>query len=146
MTPRHVLVAALACLGIYLIALGHPAPAVPEAPGPQLLKVDSDGEPATVSDEEFGALMEQGGELYIKNCSACHGSNGEGGVGPAHAGNENLADTEHVLVTIHEGLGFMPPFASTLNDEQIAAVATYIRNSWGNEFGAITAEESAALR
>jgi mono/diheme cytochrome c family protein len=40
----------------------------------------------------------------------------------------------------------MPQFAGTLKDAQIAAVATYIRNSWGNEFGAITEAESAALR
>lgn len=95
---------------------------------------------------ELEALMAKGLELYVMNCSACHGANGQGGVGPAHAGNQNLADTQHVLHTVHEGKGFMPPFAKTLNDEQIAAVATYIRNAWGNDFGPVTPEESAALR
>ncbi len=156
MTPRHLLVATLASLGLCLIALGHPAPAPLANPGALLIHVAGDGEPAgeastepaapAVTAAEFEALMTQGRELYIMNCSACHGSNGQGGVGPAHAGNQNLADTQHVLTIIHEGSGFMPQFAGTLKDAQIAAVATYIRNSWGNEFGAITEAESAALR
>jgi mono/diheme cytochrome c family protein len=39
----------------------------------------------------------------------------------------------------------MPPF-NGLSDRQVAAVATYIRNSWGNEFGIVTEAQIAAYR
>lgn len=156
MNNHRFLATAVACLGICLVALGHPAPASNPNADPQLVHVSGDGDPAAeapstpttppMDPAELEALMAKGLELYVMNCSACHGANGQGGVGPAHAGNQNLADTQHVLHTIHEGKGFMPPFAKTLNDEQIAAVATYIRNAWGNDFGPVTPEESAALR
>ena len=31
----------------------------------------------------------------------------------------------------------MPPFATELSDEDIAAVLSYIRNAWGNRAGAV---------
>jgi len=40
----------------------------------------------------------------------------------------------------------MPAFYWKLDDEQIAAVATYARNSWGNEAAAISADDVARLR
>jgi hypothetical protein len=40
----------------------------------------------------------------------------------------------------------MPSFAKTLNNDQIAAVATYIRNSWGNSFGPVDAQQVLATR
>jgi mono/diheme cytochrome c family protein len=39
----------------------------------------------------------------------------------------------------------MPPFPQ-LDDTQLAAVATYIRNSWGNSFGGVSPEEVTAIR
>jgi mono/diheme cytochrome c family protein len=33
----------------------------------------------------------------------------------------------------------MPPFATELGDEDIAAVLSYIRNAWGNRAGAVQA-------
>jgi mono/diheme cytochrome c family protein len=32
----------------------------------------------------------------------------------------------------------MPPLGQDLNDAQIAAVVTFIRNGWGNQAGAVT--------
>jgi mono/diheme cytochrome c family protein len=40
----------------------------------------------------------------------------------------------------------MPGFAAKLNDEQVAAVATYVRNSWGNKAGAVLAKDVTKLR
>ena len=34
----------------------------------------------------------------------------------------------------------MPPFAHQLDDQQAAAVLTYIRKSWGNEASAVSPE------
>ncbi len=33
----------------------------------------------------------------------------------------------------------MPPFGQILNDSDIAMLVSYIRNSWGNEAGSVTA-------
>jgi len=32
----------------------------------------------------------------------------------------------------------MPPFSQVLSDEEIAQVAGYVRNSWGNQGGKVT--------
>ena len=40
----------------------------------------------------------------------------------------------------------MPAFAWVLNDDQVAAVLTYIRNSWGNSAPAVTASEAGKAR
>ena len=40
----------------------------------------------------------------------------------------------------------MPPFAQSLSDDEIAAVVTYIRVSWGNSGGAVSAKEANELR
>jgi cytochrome c oxidase subunit 2 len=34
--------------------------------------------------------------------------------------------------------GAMPPIGASWSDEQIAAVATYVRNTWGNKFGGVS--------
>ncbi len=39
----------------------------------------------------------------------------------------------------------MPGFGG-LSDDEVAAVATFVRSSWGNEFGPVTAAEVAAER
>jgi mono/diheme cytochrome c family protein len=40
----------------------------------------------------------------------------------------------------------MPPFAQALSDDEVAAVVTYIRTSWGNRGSAISASDANALR
>jgi mono/diheme cytochrome c family protein len=40
----------------------------------------------------------------------------------------------------------MPPWRPTLTDEQIAAVATYVRNSFGNKASAVKPETVAKIR
>jgi mono/diheme cytochrome c family protein len=42
--------------------------------------------------------------------------------------------------------GSMPAYASDLSDQEVADVATYIRNSWGNSASAVTASQVAAAR
>jgi len=93
------------------------------------------------------AVMSEGETVYLTNCAACHQPNGEGlGTFPALAGNDKLADVDFVIDRIVNGAGTMPGFGAQLDDQQVAAVATYIRNSWGNAFGPVTADEVAAKR
>jgi mono/diheme cytochrome c family protein len=40
----------------------------------------------------------------------------------------------------------MPPFAQVLSDEEVAAVVTYIRVSWGNHGTLVTPREANAMR
>ena len=40
----------------------------------------------------------------------------------------------------------MPPFAYDLNDQEIAAIVTYIRQSWGNSASAVSPIEVGAAR
>jgi mono/diheme cytochrome c family protein len=40
----------------------------------------------------------------------------------------------------------MPAFAWVLNDDQVAAVLTYIRNSWGNTAPAVAAGDASKAR
>ena len=84
----------------------------------------------------------EGARLYIDNCSGCHQSNGRGiqNVIPPLASNPaviapNGADIVKVII---RGIGSrngyipMPSFASRLNDEEIAQLSNYVRDSWGN--------------
>ncbi|QFU74183.1 cytochrome c oxidase subunit II [Halioglobus maricola] len=83
-------------------------------------------------------LMEQGKSVYDRNCLACHGANGEGGVGTAIAGSP-IATGElggHLDVGINGVPGTaMQAFGPQLNDVDMAAVITYQRNAFGNNMG-----------
>lgn len=92
-------------------------------------------------------LMAQGEQLYSQaGCSSCHGGDGGGNQGPAFAGNEQLQETEYVAGMILHGRGGMPGFGGRLADEEIASVATYIRNSWENDFGLLSPQEVQGQR
>lgn len=99
--------------------------------------------PKTTATEPMAAaaqkpeLIKQGEKLFTDNCVFCHGSRGEGGSGPVLAGNKKLADADAVVKQILFGGHFMPPFKDKLSDKEVAAVATFIRNSWGNDFGVV---------
>jgi mono/diheme cytochrome c family protein len=98
--------------------------------------------------------MKLGRHLYEVNCAACHRSTGSGVAGmiPALAGSASLqaAGTASLIrtvllgdraaITAHAPTGAaMPAFSWKLSDEQIAAVLTYSRNSWGNAASRVSA-------
>ena len=107
------------------------------------------------------ALAGPGAKLYEQHCADCHGERGEGvaAIYPALAGNRAVAmhtpaNAVHLVV---EG-GFapatagnprpfgMPPFATVLNDDEVAQVLTFVRRSWGNAAPAVTALEVSRYR
>lgn len=89
----------------------------------------------------------RGAEIYKQSgCVVCHGGFGTGGFGPKLAGDPLLVIEPFVTAQIILGRGQMPPFGDKLSDEQIAAVAQYIRNSWGNDFGPVTPKDVADTR
>jgi mono/diheme cytochrome c family protein len=100
-----------------------------------------------------------GKEEYLV-CQACHGENGAGmpGAFPPLAGSEWVTgDARKPIAIILHGLqgpinvngvaynGVMASW-SQLSDEQIAAILTYERSSWGNTASPVTAAEVAAVR
>ena len=93
-------------------------------------------------------LMSEGGPLFARNCSPCHGNNGQGEAGPKLAGNPFVATPGNIITQIFQGNEDhgMPPFADLLNDRQIAAIATFVRNSWGNSFGIVTPDMVKGIR
>ncbi|MDP5070812.1 MAG: cytochrome c oxidase subunit II [Congregibacter sp.] len=83
-------------------------------------------------------LMDRGKAVYARACLACHGANGEGGVGNAIAGSA-VATGElggHLNIGINGVAGSaMQAFGGQINDVEMAAVITYQRNAFGNNMG-----------
>ena len=91
-------------------------------------------------------FAQNGEQLYSQQgCSGCHGANGKGGIGPALAGDQNLKKASNAYNQILHGGGGMPAY-NQLSNAQIAALSTYIRTSWGNNFGKVTAQQVAQQR
>lgn len=83
-------------------------------------------------------LMTRGKEVYQRNCLACHGANGEGGVGtPIAASPVATGDLgSHLDIGINGVPGTaMQAFGAQINDVEMAAVITYQRNAFGNNMG-----------
>jgi mono/diheme cytochrome c family protein len=96
--------------------------------------------PALAQDESIDELIDEGGPLFEDNCSVCHGTRGEGtGNGPTLGGNTNVKDRALVVNQVLWGDSDhgMPSFVDVLNDREIAAIATFVRNSWGNDYGIV---------
>lgn len=88
-----------------------------------------------------------GQKIFMEaRCFACHGEYGFGGAGPRFRHNRFLGLTDYVVGQILIGRDIMPAFGTILNDDQVAAVASYIRNSWGNNFGAVQPQQVAGIR
>lgn len=95
-------------------------------------------------------------QLYTETCSACHQPSGEGitGAFPPLAGSKIVNDPDpNILVQIilsgydaRPEFGAMPGFSDLLTDEEIAAIATHERESWGNKAPAVTPEQVAEIR
>lgn len=82
--------------------------------------------------------VERGKKVYEASCVACHGANGEGGVGKPIAGSKvAIGPVEHHMSVAVNGVPgtAMQAFGGILNDLDMAAVLTYQRNAFGNNMG-----------
>jgi len=82
-------------------------------------------------------LLAKGEQIYNSTCAACHLPTGLGvpGVFPALAGSKIATGPieDHLNIIINGKTGTaMAAFGKQLNDADIATVATYERNAWGN--------------
>ena len=141
LSTQHLTDADLRAIAVYLNAL------------------DSDEASASAAPSE--AEMAAGEAIYFDNCSACHVSDGSGVprfFAPiAGSGKVNNVDPTTVIRVILEGAQAvptdarpsplsMPAFDWKLTDAQIAAVASYIRASWGNRAPPVSPRDVTALR
>jgi mono/diheme cytochrome c family protein len=140
---QHLSEPDLAAMAGYLTSLAapgdpHPAPAAPP-----------------------DAVMKQGEKLYAQHCADCHGKDGRGapGIYPPLAGNRALtmdAPVNAIRIVLNGGFPpstagnprpyGMPPYNPLLSDEQVAAVVSYVRASWGNAARVVTPAEVNAYR
>ena len=111
-------------------------------------------------------LFKLGKTIYSKEgyCATCHQADGNGLTAsgfPPLAGTKWVQGNEERLIKIalkglmgpievngkqYPGQVPMTPFAGLLNDKEVAAVLTYVRNSFGNKASAITPEKVKEVR
>lgn len=112
------------------------------------------------------AIWLKGAEIYQRDghCITCHQPNGRGlpvaGFPPLDGTKWVNGDTERLIKLTLNGLhgpievkgktypGFVPmtQFRGLLNNEEIAAVLTYVRNNFGNRADPVDAQEVAEIR
>ena len=105
--------------------------------------------------------MVAGAAIYRDTCAGCHKIDGSGVpyLIPDLAGSAAVASrqaTTVLQVILHGGASVatreeptgpqMPSYAWQLDDAQVAAVATYVRNSWGHAAGAVPESAARAAR
>lgn len=115
-------------------------------------------------DKEDDVLQQEalsaGGELYNTYCASCHQGDGKGAPPryPPLAGTEWVTGDKQRLISIilnglekpievkGESYSNAMPQHSFLSNEEVAAVATYIRQNFGNNASAVGAEDVGAVR
>ena len=116
------------------------------------------GAPRADRPASWAALGEQ---VYGNKCAACHQLTGQGlpGVFPPLKGSTVVTasdPTDHIRTVLRglsgkpiNGVAYatpMPAFADQLTDEELAAVLSYERSSWGNQAPAVKPEDVLARR
>nr|WP_242539086.1 cytochrome c [Trinickia acidisoli] len=103
-----------------------------------------------------------GAQLFVGNCASCHNWTGQGVGGAAplaypsliHNSAVGVADAGNLAMVILYGVNrrtkdvhvMMPGFGDELNDDQIAAIANYVTQHFGDPKATMTAADVAKLR
>ena len=122
-----------------------------------------DSEPPPTSQARLVApnVMELGRKVYGQQCAMCHGEEGKGhppGLPPL-AGNQSItmaSPVNSIRMVLNGGYApgtrknprpyGMPPFNHILNDDEAAAVVTYIRVAWENSGTPVSPAQVNELR
>jgi len=106
-------------------------------------------------------VLQRGAVVYGEHCAQCHGDGGEGAFPayPALARNPSLTTplpANAIKAVLYGGYPAataanprpfgMPPYVGKLSDQDIAAVVTYVRASWGNGGGRVSTLEIERFR
>lgn len=106
-------------------------------------------------------VMQTGQKVYAAQCAMCHGDEGKGmpPALPPLAGNQSItmsSPVNSIRMVLNGGYApgtkknprphGMPPFNHILNDEEVAAVVTYIRVAWNNNGTPVTPAQANELR
>ena len=151
-TPVPKTVIALICLTL-LWAVGYIISARPnDAPELGDRRTTADLMPRAAGAGAAAAI--DGAQIFASQCAACHQANGAGlpGVFPPLAGSEwvQAKETLPANILLHgitgkltvKGVAYngqMPNFGDKMSDQEIAAVLSYARSSFGNSAGKVDA-------
>lgn len=142
-------------IAVYLLSLPAPEAAATDTAQRQERLARTTRELADARPTSLGA------RLYLDNCVGCHRVDGQGDphTFPALAANtaitgENATSLIHVILagsampsTQHAPTPLsMPGFAWRLSDEEVAALATFVRGSWDNQADPVSADDVAQVR
>jgi cytochrome c oxidase cbb3-type subunit 2 len=148
-------------LAAYLLSLRVDVP-LPDAPvtppGGSYASAGGESQAGSGQDVTFA----RGRAVYGSLCGLCHGNDGLGKPGqvPPLAGSEwvNSKEVQRLARISLAGLNgqiqaegkdwnlSMPAMGAALSDADLAAVLSFIRQSWGNQAGAVTADDVTAVR
>jgi mono/diheme cytochrome c family protein len=126
-----------------------------------LPKRDADPLPTSQARLVQPSVMESGRKIYDRQCSICHGSDGKGHppAYPPLAGNQSItmaSPVNSIRMVLNGGYApgtsknprphGMPPFSHILDDDEVAAVVTYIRVAWDNSGAPVAPAQVPELR
>ena len=117
---------------------------------------------AALASGAFMAAPGSDGEaIYLSRCMSCHQVDGMGiaGVFPPLVETDWVrGDRGRLIRLVLDGMmgevkvngvvysGAMPPWKAFLSDDEVAELLTYIREAWGNDASAVTAQQVALVR
>jgi cytochrome c551 len=110
-------------------------------------------------DPKFRQYYNKGQQLYGQHCSNCHQDDGTGfkSIYPPLAKSDYMNANQDLVLCIMKygttgelvvnGVTFNQPMPGvpTLTDLEVAEIATYIYNTWGNDRGIISVQDAATV-
>ncbi|HEY1428365.1 MAG TPA: cytochrome c [Candidatus Tumulicola sp.] len=112
--------------------------------------------PAGTTPSRAPGSSSDGGALYAQHCASCHQTDGRGlaGVFPPLAGDPVVnGNAGGAISAVAQGMrgrievngvtyeGVMPGWSGDLDDEQVAAVVTFVRSAWHNHAPPVSASD-----
>jgi mono/diheme cytochrome c family protein len=143
-------------IATYLKKIGSNGAAAPAA---QPEKAEVTGTETVLSDAKHDMAL--GPRLYLDNCAACHAISGKGAgeTFPALDGNSLVAakSPKGLISVILHGAELpstpdrpmklrMQGYDDRLSDDEVAALATFLRDGWHNKAAAVSAADVTAVR